>query len=135
MNGLGNVGVFVAKQLRDRFVCPDSRRCRSPWFTEQPPARSRDEHRLFRRHAVELHPFVRSAVRRQKSIARDSCTGIEELPKSGSAEAVRDACQEASLGAASDTDPCKLEGFLIHEETSSGSILLVVSMQTTDAPE
>jgi hypothetical protein len=41
--------------------------------------------------------------------------GIEELPKRVIAEG-SGRCQEASLGATSDIDPCKLEGFFIYED-------------------
>jgi hypothetical protein len=51
--------------------------------------------------------------RRQESIARDSCTGIEEFLKVDELKSP-DTCREESKfgsAAASDTDPCQLERF------------------------
>jgi hypothetical protein len=81
-----------------------------------------------------------AGVRRQKSIApgfvhleSKNYREVEVLKSPGHLSGRKQVWVSA---AASDTDPCQLERFCINEETSSGSLLPVVSMmQATDAWE
>jgi hypothetical protein len=94
--------------------------------------------------ALSQSPFTLGSFtpdfRRQMSIApgfvhleSKNCREVEVLKSPGHLPGRK---QVRVSAAASDTDPRELESFCINEETSSGSLLPVVSMmQATDARE